>query len=504
MAESSQQEEGHGCKGEETAASTEPRPSTERKVRSRRDVRHIIWSIIFLGACALFYHVALSEPSMRSRHAEGSLWSVDVAFSEGMVESYVHCKDLPGYNQTCLLKNVYYSPENGWFTLNVLEGHMLPDTEITGWGGVIPGGSLLVNRFSTRDLLREHIERLAPIRQPGVTLFFEAMFHFNWAHALFDGLYPAFVALAKFGFHRDKFVPFVSGTESSSSEAEVECRDAASQNTHMACAMEEAFRLFASQGDAVGKMLKTKEVMAGGRWVVFDQLIIGSGHMGQAHSVLSLPATSQFPYLAPDEQLLPLFVSRLYRAHGLTPPRRRKRSDRGRSFRGRLKTVITHNKRFTSQFVAMLHATVDHCNSRSSDLSVDFVDWSLVQPFRRQLELLREVDILVSSTGTALFFSLLLPDGSVTVNLGTSANAEHSFPSYGEEFLGASARGSRMLYLPLEQILMGPRETDLAELLEQAAALIRSGFSVRQGRTCPCSGASSSISHSAARPRTAA
>ena len=54
----------------------------------------------------------------------------------------------------------------------------------------------------------------------------------------------------------------------------------------------------------------------------------------------------------------------------------------------------------------------------SHSLNISFIDWSAVQPFRNQLKLLQDTDIMVTGIGTALFYSAFLPYGSVCVNTG--------------------------------------------------------------------------------------
>ena len=61
------------------------------------------------------------------------------------------------------------------------------------------------------DLLRKNTENhkfcQIAARRPGLTLVFDVMWHHNIGHALFDGLYPAYLGLCKFGLQA---VPFVA------------------------------------------------------------------------------------------------------------------------------------------------------------------------------------------------------------------------------------------------------------------------------------------------------
>jgi hypothetical protein len=133
-------------------------------------------------------------------------------------------------------------------------------------------------------------------------------------------------------------------------------------------------------------------------------------------------------------------------------------------------------------------------SSHGSNLNVTIVKWENVRPWGAQLQLLRDADVMVSGIGTALFYSLLLPDGAVTVNLGWNrprdawqgvydmdgrlAGGPPELPSYGEEFLGMSNRRARMLYLPLKQVRKGASTADLSMLLSEAEELVRNGFEI--------------------------
>jgi len=94
-----------------------------------------------------------------------------------------------------------------------------------------------------------------------------------------------------------------------------------------------------------------------------------------------------------------------------------------------------------------------------------------------------------------MFYSLLLPDGSVTVNLGTRAEyagifnqakkgqkcrCGNGFPNYGEEFVGASNRRTLTMYLSLSAVKNGLAKSriEVLSLIEKAAARIHAGFPV--------------------------
>jgi hypothetical protein len=260
----------------------------------------------------------------------------------------------------------------------------------------------------------------------------------------------------------------------SDKDKDINCRDEAMQREHMACAMEEAYRLFGSWGDRRGDLVKVYQVQG---WVMFEEVVWGSGHAGQIESIMRMPESDTFPDVPPQQTLLRFFVERLYKAHDLLPPEQRDHSYAKRQGR-KLKAIITGNKRFNQSFTHMLQGAVAYCSSQCKAVNLQFVDWSQIQPFRRQLKRIANTDILLTSIGTAFFFSLLLPDGSVVGNLG-ALNDRTKLPDYGEEFLGLSHSGLGVLHLPLEQVIQGgPTLEQLVNFTLRAADLVRSDFAM--------------------------
>lgn len=312
------------------------------------------------------------------------------------------------------------------------------------------------------------------------------------------------MALAKFGRHADAFLPVVCLSNQTNG---IDCRKRSAQEHRIDCAMEEAFRRFGSLGRDEGELIKRDLVReeigkaSSSEWLLLDELIVGSGNEGEYVSNTVLPATQSVD-LIPGGDVLLAFRERLYQAHGVIPPLRRSRSDENRTSAKPLEVLITGNQRDTPKLLEAFQGTAAYLNSQGSKtsegvaamlrrhLNVRFVSWEDLQPWGEQLKVLKDIDILVSGIGSALFYSLLLPDGAAVVNLGynrplgafageTSAPAgAATFPSYGEEFLGMSNARVRTFYLPLDQVERGPSTLELSSLLEEAGAAVRKGFEI--------------------------
>lgn len=79
---------------------------------------------------------------------------------------------------------------------------------------------------------------------------------------------------------------------------------------------------------------------------------------------------------------------------------------------------------------------------QSAGLDARLVEFPL--PFQRQLEMLREADIVLSGVGTSLLAAVFLSDGATVVNLGTSEKS--CAWSYMEEFLLCGTDWVRIVY----------------------------------------------------------
>ena len=114
-------------------------------------------------------------------------------------------------NRSCIFRNLYFSTgkffmflPKGASTTGLAQGVQLCDRYEARW---LPS----IRRFADQKALNAHLLWLAKVaEEPSLTLFFEPFAPFNIGHALFDGLYPAFLALLKFGLGGLPFVPLVA------------------------------------------------------------------------------------------------------------------------------------------------------------------------------------------------------------------------------------------------------------------------------------------------------
>lgn len=412
------------------------------------------------------------------------------------LESSYQCQGTPGYDQSCIFHCAYLAPgdDKQWVvTLLLLEDGRTQDPAISDWDmpaiRVDNPVSVRVKRFSSATELESHARNMTVNYRPGLSVLFRALWQDRWAHALFDGLYPAFVSLARFGLENHVFTPvaimsnYTAGLDCRKLESQALGLSGAGIYTGTACQMEEAFRLFGGRGKAKQELLRLsdlwEQLLNAKAALLFDHLVSGSAHMGEYASYVSLPGTKDSSLAeepsAYGRDIVGEFADRLYLAHGLDAPSSKTSS---RPAKQTLKVIITANKRMTPEEVTSMKELAQQgvASLRNFSMDVSFVDWSLVQPFRKQLELLQNTDIMVTGIGTAMFYSTLLPFGSVCINTGWKDSS--SMPTYGEEVLGMSNHRSKFLYMPLDRLRDGMVKADIEHQIQLAASLITDGFSL--------------------------
>mmetsp|Transcript_55804 Transcript_55804/g.130265 ORF Transcript_55804/g.130265 Transcript_55804/m.130265 type:complete len:592 (-) Transcript_55804:30-1805(-) len=420
--------------------------------------------------------------------------------AESLASSY-QCQGTPGYDQSCIFHCAYLAPsdeqdDNKWEITLLLTGDAEPaGPAISDWDmpaiKVDHPVTVKVKRFASTAELQLYASNLALLQRPGLSVLFRALWQDRWAHALFDGLYPAYVSLARFGLENHVFTPV---TILSNYTGGVDCRTSAAQRlglsgagiyTGIACQMEDAIRLFGGNGNLHQELLRINDLweyqLQSKSVLLFDHLVSGSAHMGEYASYLGLPGTKDSSLAeepsSSGHDFLGKFADRLVFAHGLEPPTPKPSSKD--SAKRVLKVIITANKRMSSQEVrAMTDIAASGVDAPvpGYHLDVSFVDWSTVQPFKKQLQLLQQTDIMVSGIGTAMFYSAFLPFGSVCINTGWKDTL--SIPTFGEEILGMSNHRTRFLYMPLDKVTAGIAKADIEEQVRRAASLIIQGFSL--------------------------
>ena len=404
------------------------------------------------------------------------------------------------HNQSCLYKNLYYVDSTFWI-LSV-KGRNLPRVGVRIDAFVMHEFFPNICEFDTDEKLHNFVRNIAdPKVIPGVTVYFSQPWHFNIGHALFDGLYPAYVALIRFtSRHLHPFRLLVDIDE---------CKD---------CWSENVYARFAGLGIIKQSILNR---MSAGRWFVFDELVMGSGLMCQRcmQPNLQLPGSIELNGSR-------LFRDRMYAQHGLTSAvTRRKHSAESRELRGILNAFIINNKRFTFADRREIRDAINELNKYTDEYlndtnsNISKLEWPRIrvfyvyyghikagdrhsqQPhvpqvdiwmptyeltennFMAQLRLLRKIDIHVTGPGTGQMYQPFLSDGAVNINLGGLRPAgmektRTAYASFLEQHMTAGTPYIKGLYYPINERSKGIKKDEVIKLIRNAGKLILEGFSI--------------------------
>jgi hypothetical protein len=418
-----------------------------------------------------------------------------------LIETTVKCVG-PLYNQSCLYRNLYYT-QQGFWALSLKESNLsLPGVRLEALATTDFRPHHRV--FNTYEELDDFVRFNAdPTMLSGLTLHFNQHWHRNVGHALFDGLYPAYIALIRFApKHLQPFRAFV-GLDSA------QCNN---------CFSEDIYSRFAGVG-----LLKSNIVdwMTPNKWYVFEELLLGSGMMCQR----CIQSNYQ---LAGGVELdgSRLFRDRMYKQHGLVPPFvRRNHSAERRHPANPLIAYVIENKRFTDIEREEIRAAIDEINNYTDlhvNKSVDdikklpyplirvlYLDYRNITAktnitshinstptdsrsatyeltdnnFIAQLRVLRNADIHITGPGTGQMYQTFLSDGSVTINLGgmnpyKKETTPIAYPSFLEQYVTAGTPYIRGLYYPINKRRDGIQRVEVVKLIKEAAQIIMQGFSI--------------------------
>ena len=396
------------------------------------------------------------------------------------LQTEIECTD-PSYNRSCLFKNLYYV--DGHFTILTVKGTSLPDHKLRIDAFALWFYQPRQREFDSLAALEHFVRRNAdPMVLPSVTLFFAQPWHHNIGHALFDGLYAAYVALIRFPPRH--LLPFrvLAGIS--------ECTD---------CFSEDIYSRFAGLGIIKEYVLNK---MSKNRWFLFEEIVMGSGTFCQR--------CTQPNFQLPGGVSLDgsrLFRDRMYQQHGLILPPRRKHSSDYRKSRDILEAIVIDNKRYFLEDRNEIKAAIDELNTYVDTHEKDAdSEWPLIRVryvyygqvraanqsyvnitvtkmdfrspvyeltennFMAQLKLLRQADIHVSGPGTGQMYQTFLQDGSVNVNIGGLRpwgleRTNKSYTSYLEQHMTSGAPYIKGLYYPINERPKGITKNNMIRLI---------------------------------------
>jgi hypothetical protein len=291
----------------------------------------------------------------------------------------------------------------------------------------------------------------------GVHLMFGQDWTWNIGHALWDGLYAAWVAAVRLGH----------GGATGVLELIVEQRDVgdvASDEERQT--FDWVLRRFSGTGD----YLRQRDLAALDGWVRYETVVVGSGGKGQRWMTkdMRLPGF--------EDGAVRAFRDRLYAMHGMPPPRPWV-AGRGRR---NVTAIIVDNKRYATREKEELSKVI--AVARAHGYNLAYVDWAAVgakpDNFGAHLKRLRVTDVYISGPGTGMMYAPLLPDKAVFVGLGAvdERDGRLRWATYMEEYVCEGSPHIRAVYYPARLRVGGIRAQVVTGLFDTAVDMAVDGF----------------------------
>jgi len=312
-----------------------------------------------------------------------------------------------------------------------------------------------IKKFNSEEELNNYIETLQDIKIVDLAVLADNLWYGNIGHGLFDGLYPIYLSLLKFGYVDEPFT-FLSMDWS--------FRENFAYDTIKAFTKQE---LLEYTNLDKSEIFHFKTLIAGtdptGNRVVNKEMFIYGKHWDG----------------------LAQFKRRLFEVHGINIDKPLNRVPN---------VIIINNKRFNEQDVIILKEVV---NKVSDICNIKFIDWYHDykiygnKAFIKQMEDFQEVDIQITAPGTGMMYLPLLKRGAVNINLGfiehtqtntvrgnlkilESKHPDHLIPAYMEQPICAGTYYVTSLYY--DRYKYNNLEIEpLIAIINEAIELIKNG-----------------------------
>jgi hypothetical protein len=281
-----------------------------------------------------------------------------------------------------------------------------------------------------------------------LALYGDMVWCHNIGHALFDGLYPMYAAMVKFGYKDEPCTVFTDLNVDDKGQA-------------LAKEVTETFS---------GNKLYNYHTLD--RSIVYHCKKLISGTGGTGNRVITKEYTL---YGETQYNAVTYFKERMYKMYDLTVDK---------PMRSRLQAIIVKNKRYSASEVAAMNAVIRD----ASDIDIRWVDWQTYPSFREQLRVIQDTDIHITGPGTGMMYMPFLKKGAVNVNLGymerTQTNgarpnlkianttiADFVLPAYLEQSVCAGARYVNTVYYD-RYVFNDIEQAPLRATIEKAIQLV--------------------------------
>lgn len=307
-----------------------------------------------------------------------------------------------------------------------------------------------VKVFNSDLELEIYINSFNNVSSVKLSVLSDVLWYGNVAHALFDGLYPIYLALIKFGYHDDTF-SFLAG-------------EWVSKDTFGY----KVIKLFTKGGDLLEYPNLDKNKV-----YHFETLVAGTGSAGNR-------VVNQDCKLYGEKwDGMGIFKKRILEVCNKTA---------NKPLNEIPKIIIVNNKRYSDYELLVINKVIEHF---SNSYNIKFVDWGTGynKSFENQMEEIQDVDIHITGPGTGMLYMPFLKKGAVNVNVGciehtqtngarpnikiNESNApDHIFPSYLEQAVCNGSDGISSIYYN-RYTYNNLEEEPLIEIINRAIAIVK-------------------------------
>ena len=235
-----------------------------------------------------------------------------------------------------------------------------------------------IKQFETEEQLNYYLDEFKIKEEIELAALGDNLWYGNIGHALWDGLYPLYVALVKFGYINDDFTPLFGDFENKQTLA------------------------YLPTIQFAGKDILNYHQLDKNKLIHFKTLVAGTGNTGNR-----IINPNYMLYGEKEYNALSLFKKRLLSRYNL---------EIDKPLNTPLKAIIIKNKRFSQNEIDVINKIVDYYKNI---IEIKYIDWYHdYSSFGEQMKEIIETDIHITGPGTGMMYMPFLKKGAVNINLG--------------------------------------------------------------------------------------
>ena len=364
-------------------------------------------------------------------------------------------------NVSCIFHNLYMQHHSFFAALLKGDNYTLNEyyVELVGF----PGSGRFVPYPLWFDTVEQAEIYMANVDvKPDLTLFLSQPFHGNFAHGMFDGLYPNFLSMIEFGMQDEDF-DILAGV-------------GPCDNPFNECESMNLFRRISggeiSRVDDYRLIYNDTTFASGTLFLMFSHVVIGANDKAERNFQRDVAlAGRNINGLGING--LKIFVRRTLSRFGVTLP--------PRPDNDLFRVILVQNKRYNETEMNMMRALAEKYRMINSKIHIEYIDWYYVRPTSTQFKMLAHADCYVTAPGTGMFLHLFMNDGTFVINVGDCAShvgpphrrlaGHHRYPLFGDQFMTEAADWQKGLYYDSRSRCQGLDPVKFESLILQAYSM---------------------------------